>query len=318
MIPAFNAGAYLALTLDSILSQTYRDFEVVLVDDGSTDDTAAVAARYSERVRYLSQANSGAPARPRNLGIAAARGRYVCFFDSDDVMMPDKLMRGIALITRHPELGLVFTDFEIIDDRGTVQGRHLKRYSNFAKVPKQRLGDGEYRIESLAAFEALFFGNYIGTSSVIVPAGVLQDVGLFDEAVSSGGLEDRDMWLRIANRYPLGCVDFVGHQYRVRSGSVSKRALQAAQARVTVIRRHMTPALTHRTQRQARRVIADSLFSEGYQWSLQDDWARAERAFQESLTTRVTWPALRWWLLARVRRSSPALRRHWSGPRREG
>jgi glycosyltransferase involved in cell wall biosynthesis len=215
IIPAYNAGRYIAETLDSVLSQSYADLEVIVVDDGSTDNTRAIVEGYGPRVVYVHQENSGAPARPRNVGIARAKGRYISFFDSDDVMMPGKLALSVAFAERHPELGLVFTNFVQFTEEGDLPGLHLDRYTNFRSLPKTKLEENGFRLDPAVAFESLFFGNYIGTSSVLVPANVLKEVGGFDEEVSPGGLEDRDMWFRIARRYPFGFLDIVGHRYRI-------------------------------------------------------------------------------------------------------
>lgn len=107
LIPCYNAGRYLAEALDSVLAQTYRDFEIIVVDDGSTDDSAAVAARYPQ-VRYFHHAHSGISVT-RNLCLSKAEGEFVVFLDADDLWMPDKLEKQVAYLDRHPDCQLVFT-----------------------------------------------------------------------------------------------------------------------------------------------------------------------------------------------------------------
>ena len=292
VIPTFNSAAFLPATLESVLCQSTPDFEIIVVDDGSTDDTASVVARYGDRLRYVRQANSGGPARPRNVGIAVARGRYISIFDSDDLMAPDKLQRSADFAESCPGLGLIFTDFTSFGDQGELDGTHLDKYSNFAKVAREHVAPGRYRIKGPDAHRALFFGNYIGTSSVLVPKRVFEEVGPFDESVTRGGLDDRDMWFKIAAKYDIGLFDFVGHRYRVRAGSVSTRTLEAAAARITVIQRHLSPLAGRSLIRQADTVIAESLTAMGYaQWSRRQ-LKPARALFIKSLRVRPSWLAL--------------------------
>lgn len=108
IVPVYNGERYLSEALDSILGQTYRPLEIVVVDDGSTDETAAVVARYGERVRYLRQPNAGAPAA-RNRGLSATRAQFVAFLDADDRWHPKKLAWQMARFRARPELDLSVT-----------------------------------------------------------------------------------------------------------------------------------------------------------------------------------------------------------------
>lgn len=107
LIPCYNAGRYLAEALDSVLAQTYRDFEIIVVDDGSTDDSAAVAARYPQ-VRYFHHIHSGISVT-RNLCLSKAEGEFVVFLDADDLWVPEKLAKQVAYLDSHPDCPLVFT-----------------------------------------------------------------------------------------------------------------------------------------------------------------------------------------------------------------
>ena len=107
LIPTYNACRYLGAALESVLGQTYQDFEIIVVDDGSEDDTAAVAARYPQ-VRYFYNAHSGISVT-RNLAISKAKGEMIAFLDADDMWAPDKLEKQVAYLDRYPECQLVFT-----------------------------------------------------------------------------------------------------------------------------------------------------------------------------------------------------------------
>ena len=111
IIPVFNGVRYLGEALDSILAQTYRPIEIIVIDDGSTDGTGELVARYGDRIRYFRQNNEGAPTA-RNAGLSAARGAFVAFLDSDDLWHPDKLERQVARFEARPELDLCVTHLQ--------------------------------------------------------------------------------------------------------------------------------------------------------------------------------------------------------------
>src|SRR5262245_32619321 len=107
VIPAYNAGRTIAAALESVFAQTYRDFEVIVVDDGSDDDTATCLGPWRDRIAYVRSGPNGGPARARNIGIAHARGRLIAFLDADDAWMPRKLHRQVEYFDRFPETGLL-------------------------------------------------------------------------------------------------------------------------------------------------------------------------------------------------------------------
>lgn len=122
VIPTYNRCGYLQQAIESVLSQSCGDFEVVVVDDGSTDETAQVVARFSdERVRYLYQSNAGRSAA-RNRGMEAARGVYLAFLDDDDLYLPHKLASQVAFLESHPGVDLVGSGVRLIDEHGAVRG----------------------------------------------------------------------------------------------------------------------------------------------------------------------------------------------------
>ena len=193
VIAAFNAERTIAETLGSIAAQTCRDFEVIVVDDGSTDRTAELvgdsAAGFPQLV-CIGQANRGQPAA-RNRGIAAARGRYVAFVDADDLWMPEKLERQVGYFDAHPEAGLVYSDAEVFDG---ASGRTLCRVSD-----KCRLHEGD-------VLEQLLLKSFIPSPTPMVRREVFGEVGLFDESRELAIGEDWNMWLRIAEHRSIAVV----------------------------------------------------------------------------------------------------------------
>ena len=146
VVPVFNAERHLAEALDSIFAQTHRPIEVVVVDDGSTDASAAVAEGYGERVRVIRQANAG-PSAARAAGIDAARGELIAFLDADDVWLPEKLALQLGHLTAHPELDGVFCEIENFweaevaheEARWRERGRVVGSYTMAALLARREL-----------------------------------------------------------------------------------------------------------------------------------------------------------------------------------
>ena len=175
IVPVFNGERYLREALDSILAQTYRPLEVVVVDDGSTDGTAAVVASYGEQIRYLSQPNAG-PAAARNLGLQAAIGEFIAFLDADDLWHPEKLARQMARFAARPKLALCVT--------------HARNFW----IPELSEEAARYRGHPRLA-EAL--PGYL-TSTLLARRTLFDTPGQFNAALRLG--EDTDWFLRAAER----------------------------------------------------------------------------------------------------------------------
>ncbi len=186
IIPTFNRADLLAQAIDSVLSQSYTDFELIVVDDGSTDATQALLSRYRERIRYLFQENRGVSAA-RNLGIKVARGRYICLLDSDDLWLRDKLKEQIRLMKGDPKIRVSYTDEVWIRGGKRVnQGKRHRKYSGWI-------------------LRKLLPLCLISPSSVMIERGVFEEVGLFDESFPV--CEDYDLWLRIGSRMPIHLIE---------------------------------------------------------------------------------------------------------------
>jgi len=188
VIPAYNAAAYIAGTLDSVFAQTFADFEVVLVNDGSpdTDRLEPELQPYLSRIRYFKQANRG-PSAARNLGIREARGSYIAFLDADDLWLPQHLSRQVERLEKlekndekNKKLGLVYSDALHLRGDALIG-------TAFERVPQS----GEVNLPSLLSEQCT-----INTSSVVVLRSALLEAGLFDESMSY--CEDFDLWLRLA------------------------------------------------------------------------------------------------------------------------
>ena len=220
IVPCHNYGAYVGQALESILSQTYQNVEAVVVDDGSTDETADAVLPFVERGRvvYIRQEQAGISAA-RNRGLAAATGDYIAFLDADDYWPhTDQLARHVAYLESHRECGWVFGDARPFDQTGYTGAPYL-------------LQNGYYRQESADAqpcelSPALLCkeGFFIPTGTLLVRKECFEQVGVFDPSLKM--FEDVDMWLAIHRRYPIAFVPRVLLARRVHvSNSGSNRFL---------------------------------------------------------------------------------------------
>ncbi len=177
IIPTHNRADVVGEALASVLAQDYRDFEVVVVDDGSTDDTAAVVQTFGEPVRLVRRP-CGGPAAARNTGIRESRGEFVCFLDSDDLYLPQRLAGVASFLDRHPEYDAAYSDWAILHEDGRLT---------------RRPGHG---FPSGRVFEPLVLRQLWHTNTITLRRRCFDQVGLFDESLPRW--EDRDFWLRLA------------------------------------------------------------------------------------------------------------------------
>jgi len=231
VIPAYNSEMSIAQTLASVAAQTFADLEVVLVDDGSCDGTAAEARRAGESIdlRILSQANLG-PSAARNTGIRAARGRYCAFLDADDLMHPNRIAAQVALLDHDTALALVHTDLVTFDDNGVI---HSTRRAFSDPCGGHVL-------------DRLLLDNFITTSTVMAHTDRLLEAGLFDERRRLS--EDFDLWLRVSERWPIGFIERPLTRYRRTPGSLSENKLETGLAALDVIEAFWQTHVDYRRQ----------------------------------------------------------------------
>ncbi len=230
VIPCYNQAHFLGEAIESVLAQSHPNLEVIVVDDGSPDNTSEVAAHYP-RVRCVRQENQGLSAA-RNSGLAVSEGEYVVFLDADDRLLPEALEAGLECFEAHPECAFVHGDYRFIAVDGSFAGRSRQHV----------VGEDHYA--------TLLQGNYITMpATVMYRRAVFETVGGFDTFL--GACEDYDMYLRVARRFPVCGHEKVVAEYRGHGANMSHNAALMLSTSVSVLRSQRKYAKEDKHHRKA-------------------------------------------------------------------
>jgi glycosyltransferase involved in cell wall biosynthesis len=286
VIPCFNAAAFLAEALRSVLQQNMEGLEVIVVDDGSIDDSVAIARSFSF-VRVIEQANLG-PAAARNRGVAQAGGRFVAFLDADDVWLPGKLASQLALLEQAPDAGVVYGDFYFWREDIRTSCTHPSEF--------------DAAVRSGWLYPEILLDSLVCIITAVVRREVFDEIGGFDEQLRTG--EDYDFWVRAALRYRCLKVAHPVALYRLHEGGTTRmprptsneyqvvernfRAHRLVGARGTSLPRSRLAARLHKLA-----------FDHGYLHFWRGDTRVARRHFAQALT-HAPWRPRTWayWALA--------------------
>src|SRR6267378_876440 len=196
VLPVYNCPHYVGEAIDSVLAQTFSEYELILIDDGSTDDTPSVLTRYKDsRIRLVTQDNRGLAAT-LNRGIELATGRYIARQDQDDASLPERLEKQIAFLDAHPNCALVGTWAQIWKERAPTARAH------------RHAGD-----DATLKFELLLNNPFVH-SSVMMRKAALDRVGVYSTDKTRQPPEDFELWSRIAREYAVANIPEMLHVYR--------------------------------------------------------------------------------------------------------
>ncbi len=215
IIPTYNFARLLPRTIKSVLNQTLQDFELIIVDDGSTDNTREVADGFvavDPRVKYVYQKNSGSPARPTNTGIQKSEGKYIAILQHDDEWFPEKLEKQVLFFenSENPNLGFIGCHAVIVNSDGSIEKQLFKKSKDLLK--------------DLLGMNVIPY-----PSAVMVRRETFEEIGLFDEQFKIA--DDWDMWLRIAQKYEFDFVDSVLFKYHIHGNNITQVASPEKNAR---------------------------------------------------------------------------------------
>jgi len=203
IVPAFNAELYLAKAIESVLAQTYKTVELIVIDDGSTDSTALIATRFGDSVHLIRQANRGL-AGARNTGIQSAQGEIIALLDADDLWEPRFLEEMVSALRKHPHAAGAYCGFQYINTEDNIVGK-----------PSLKVVDPNLFHKIL-----LTTGNWLVPSGVIFWKSNVLKMGLFDESLRA--LEDMDMWIRLSTDHPFIGLPTPLVKYRRHENNMSK------------------------------------------------------------------------------------------------
>ncbi len=286
VIPTYNRARLVEQAVASVLAQRFRDYEVLVVDDGSTDETVQRLERFGSQITVLRQ-----PCRERgaarNAGIRASRGSLIAFLDSDDLWAPGKLTDDIERLQQDPGIGLVYCGVELIDEVGRSLG-----------IPTSPSWEG-------SVCEQLLLSNFIPNSSVIVRRACLEAVGGFSEDRELSGSEDWELWLRIAAQFPVGAIRRPNVRRRVHGANTLGNAqhMERSTLRAWVLIRE-NPALmvrcrgwAHKSEAAVYRQIAIG-YCASRQMAAAREWLRRAARRDPSQRLSLLWlaPYLKSWL----------------------
>ncbi len=219
IIPSYNTAALLPLAVNSALNSSFNDFEIIIIDDGSVDNTKEVVEQYwsdDKRVKYYFQQNKGL-AGARNTGIQKASGKYLVFLDSDDIILQEKLHKQVDFLEKNLEYDAVYSKsvFFIEDSINKTVTTNFPCYQG-------------------SILNKLFYGNFIHVNSIMCRKSVVENVGLFNEQYRE--LEDWDLWLRMSvNGSKFGYIDEILSMVMLRKGSMTSNQLKMNKAMVKVL-----------------------------------------------------------------------------------
>jgi len=224
IIPTYNCAGFIKEALDSAINQSFSDLEILVVDDGSTDNTAEVLQSYISKkiIKYFYQDKKGVSAA-RNLGIRESQGELIALLDADDIWLPDKLSLQIELIEKNPDICMVFTDAELFDKKGIIANSLLCVKTNqprdgfIYKISQRRPNDGFILKDDF--YNDLLLGNIIVTQSVLIPKRYIQETGYFDGTLAIA--EDYDLWIRLARIGQFLYLNKVTVRCRIRNDGLS-------------------------------------------------------------------------------------------------
>ena len=307
IIPAYNVAPFIAATIQSVLDQTYSNYEVIVVDDGSTDTTLeelfsstkaheehtknqtdnagflreSSCAFVEKLVRIFSKSNGG-PASARNLAIQNSTGKYIAFLDGDDLWMPDKLAEQVEFLERHPEVGMTYAEAIVFTEQ------------NGRKEQRDKIG---YTGET--SFCHLLLGDHIPNSTVMIRRECVDKIGLLNERRDLIAVEDYEYWLRLARAFPIKGIAKPMAYYRVHANNLMgdgeniERGLRLPLAALQEAERLFPDCWQHcGVEREV--LFARLTIRAGFAYKQRGDWWNCLKKFAEALRLRCNLRVLRW------------------------
>ena len=273
VIPAFNSATYIVETLNSVISQTYPVAEIIVVDDGSTDQTYERVAQFHGLVQYVRQERQGV-SRARNVGISLANSEFIAFLDADDLWMPDKLMKQIETLGEESSRECVHTNYALL----SMEADH------WTESP------AKWEPAFRNYFSEFIHGRRFRMSSLLASKSCLEDIGGFDEKIPGKYSEDLDLFLKISEKFPIGYVrePIVLYRRHAQSTTATGRARDLAVCDLYVFEAALKrcPDRWRSLANSDRNALYDMAFFAGWNCFEDNDFCSSRRYFLKALKFR--------------------------------
>lgn len=280
IVPTYNRDCCLLAAINSILNQTYQYFEIIVVDDGSTDDTEPLIRRvHDARITYIKLEENLGPSHARNVGIKHSRYEFIAFEDSDDIWCENKLEKQIKKLESNPDAAMIYCAYEY-----SIEGKAIK-------IPSD-----SYKKEQLEGyiFESLWDGNKIGAPTILVKKECIENVGGFSEELKS--LEDYEFVLRVAKEYAIGYVNEILVKASYSASGVSSRFADQIDTQIHILKKYracevrvvdkmkqimeMIVQMKGSTQERWKRKLVPDLISTELEFDLLYEMTKSNRAYR--------------------------------------
>ncbi|MDF1584743.1 MAG: glycosyltransferase family 2 protein [Methyloprofundus sp.] len=290
IIPAYNSQDFILDAIQSIQNQTHPVDEIIVIDDGSTDNTRLILASKANDIKYIKQKNQG-PSAARNTGIKAAQGDWIAFLDADDQWLPDKIEKQLIILEKSPELQLISGDMqeiginnELITQSVLAKHHQLTQFQNNQSLPIKN------------ALAELVNKNFIPTGTVLVKRATLIEAKLFNTAIRFG--EDLELWAKIAAKHPITCLPEILMLRRLHSQNATTSTMPMLIDLVKVMQsiRHYSNDILIAQTIDADKLVANAWANLGYGYFINEQYQQAKSAFRHSLKEKINQRALSYFI----------------------
>ncbi len=271
IIPLYNLKHYIKEAIDSVLNQTYPKIEIIIVDDGSTDNPETVLNEYRNRIKVIRQENEGL-ASARNTGIKNSEGEYLVFLDADDYICPNKIETEIEILEKHPKIGWVYEKSLTIDENKRI----IRKLPDIAIKPTEQPPQGKI-------FHKLLLENLMPVNAVMIRRKVI-DVGMFDESLTS--YEDWDFWIRVSAKYEVKYINKPLAFVRFRPDSMQRNTIRFCLNKIRVINKacRLYPELIYPYKHRLNKMLAYTHNSLGAEYYHKDKFKESASQFLNSIS----------------------------------
>ena len=286
IIPTYNRCVYITEAIESVLNQTYKDLEIIVVDDGSTDNTQEVLGPYIEgkKIKYLYQIHSGRPSAARNLGIKTSSGEYICFLDSDDILTKESIYERVKILRDYNEVGLVWSNWMKFKDKFSIEKLEYPESTQdkfFINLPAEVIdakGKDYYIFTKDFVFE-IFNSNFILTSAVMSRLEVLREIGMFDESLMIG--EDYDLFLRLGGMTKFAFIAEPLVYHRMHENNITSDKTRNIIEDTKVIEKFINSGIksSHEIKKRFHRKVERFYFETGWYFYSKDYRLQARKRF---------------------------------------